>query len=55
MAYEADMALIFDPVSGGLVVSFRGKISYLTGPFEDRKAAVRAGEDVCRKLGWKDI
>jgi hypothetical protein len=54
MAYEVDMTLIFDPVTKGIVVSFRDKITYLTGPFDDRKAAVRAGEAMCRKLGWKD-
>jgi hypothetical protein len=54
MAYETDMALVYDPVTKGLVVSFRGKITYLAGPFDDRKTAIRAGEDLCRKLGWRD-
>jgi hypothetical protein len=54
MAYEADMALVYDPVSKGVVVSFRKTLTYLVGPFEDRKAGIRAGEDCCRKRGWKD-
>jgi hypothetical protein len=55
MAYEIAMALVFDPISKGVVISFRGKITFLVGPFADRKAAIRAGEDACRRLGWKDI
>ena len=54
MAYEPDMTVIFDPNSKAVIVSFRGKLTYLPGPYPDRKAAVAAGEQRCRQLGWLD-
>jgi hypothetical protein len=54
MAYESDMAVIFDVTSKGVAVSFRGKVIYLPGPYLDRKAGIEAGEELCRKRGWLD-
>jgi len=53
MAYEDGMQLVFDDVERTLVVSFR-EIIKLLGPFESQKAAVLAGEQYCRDLGWVD-
>jgi hypothetical protein len=55
MAYEADMAVFFDAMSKATTVSFRGTLIYLVGPYLDRKAALAAGEERCRELGWLDI
>jgi hypothetical protein len=55
MAYEPNMNVIFDSVSKAIVISFRGKLLYLPGPYLDRKAAVAAGEQRCRELGWQDV
>jgi hypothetical protein len=55
MAYEPDMAIIFDPSSNAIIISFRGKLLYLPGPYPDRKAGVAAGEELCRKRGWLDV
>ncbi|WP_155947760.1 hypothetical protein [Rhizobium sp. 2MFCol3.1] len=47
------MQLVFDHVDRTLVVSFRDIVKMI-GPFENQKAAVRAGEQFCRDRGWKD-
>lgn len=52
MAYERDMAIVFDSTTKAVAVIFRGSIAYLPGPYADRKAAIIAGEAHCRKLGW---
>ncbi|MBY5748549.1 hypothetical protein HFO28_34110 [Rhizobium leguminosarum] len=54
MAYEPDMAIVFDSVTKAVIVSFRGVTVYLTGPYVDRKAAVLTAEAYCRRLGWRD-
>ncbi|WP_165418228.1 hypothetical protein [Rhizobium ruizarguesonis] len=38
MAYEPDMAIVFDSVTKAVIVSFRGVTVYLPGPYADRKA-----------------
>lgn len=53
MPYEDGMQLVFDLVDRTLVVSFRDTVKML-GPFENQKAAVRAGEKYCRERGWDD-
>ncbi len=55
MAYEEDMVIVWDTVSKDIAISFRGQAYYIAGPFPDRKAAVAAGEDHCKKLGWRDV
>jgi hypothetical protein len=55
MAYELNMAVIFDTVSKAIAISFRGKVIYLPGPYLNRKTAVAAGEQRCRELGWLDV
>ncbi|MGZ2487265.1 hypothetical protein ACVITL_005850 [Rhizobium pisi] len=55
MAYEKDMLIVWDMLSKDVAVSFRGRSYFVAGPFPDRKTAVQAGEDHCRKLGWRDI
>lgn len=54
MAYETDMVVVFDPIERSAVVSFRGSVVLLAGPFADRKQATAAGEAHCRRLGWVD-
>jgi hypothetical protein len=49
--YEAEMSIIYGPVTKGVVVSFRGKCTFL-GPFPDRNAAIAAAERFCRENGW---
>jgi len=53
MPYEDGMQLVFDHVERTLVVSFRNTVKMI-GPFESQKAAVRAGEQLCRDRGWDD-
>lgn len=54
MAYEADMVIVWDQVSRGIAVVFRGKPHYLDGPFPDKKTAIHAAERYCFHLGWRD-
>lgn len=49
--FEPDMSMIYDVVTKSVVVSFRGQFKLL-GPFQDRTAAVAAGERFCRESGW---
>jgi hypothetical protein len=51
MAYEPDMAVVFDSVTKAVIVSFRGITVYLPGPYVDRKAAVLTAELHCRRRG----
>lgn len=54
MPYEEGMTIIYDVVSKAVIVEFRGKFVTLQGPFADKAEGVRAGEEFCRKRGWKD-
>ncbi|MBY3075598.1 hypothetical protein HFO71_35690 [Rhizobium laguerreae] len=54
MAYEPDMAIVFDSATKAVIVSFRGVTVYLPGPYVDPKAAVLTAEAYCRRLGWRD-
>ncbi|MBY3278501.1 hypothetical protein [Rhizobium laguerreae] len=54
MAYEPDMAIVFDSATKAVIVSFRGVTVYLPGPYADRKAAALTAEAHCRRLGWRD-
>lgn len=54
MAYEANMAILFDVVTKSVFVAFRGEFVTLPGPFFDRKTAIAAGEAYCKSLGWND-
>ena len=54
MAYEAGMQIIFDVLRKGVFVEFRGTSKYLEGPFPNRKAAIAAAEEHCRKRGWME-
>lgn len=53
MPYEEGMQLVYDNVERTLVVSF-WEIIKLLGPFKSQRAAVFAGEQYCRDLGWVD-
>jgi hypothetical protein len=53
MPYEEGMQIVFDLLSGTIVISFRDKIAML-GPFEDQRTAIQAGEKYCRDRGWID-
>lgn len=53
MPYEAGMQIIFDLMSGMVVVSFRGTVKML-GPFQTQRQAIVAGEQYCRERGWFD-
>ncbi|MCV9965690.1 hypothetical protein OIU34_27840 [Pararhizobium sp. BT-229] len=46
------MTIVFDVLSKSVLIVFRGKITILPGPFQDKKAAIAAAEEHCRKLGW---
>lgn len=54
MKYEAGMQIIYDVLTKGVFIEFRGIGHYLEGPFASKGDAVRAAEDYCRKLGWGD-
>lgn len=55
MCYESGMSIVFDVLSKSVVIVFRGEVIMLPGPFQDRKAAIAAAEDHCRKLGWRPM
>jgi hypothetical protein len=55
MAYEHDMTIIYDALTRSSVVSFRGKLIILKGPFLSQGTAIAAGEDFCRGRGWVDV
>lgn len=52
MKYEPDMQIMFDVVGKSALVVFRGASYYLNGPYGSRGEAVRAGEELCRRMGW---
>lgn len=53
MNYPAGMDLMWDPTTKRVTVIFNETPVALLGPFADRPAAIAAGEEHCRKLGWK--
>jgi hypothetical protein len=55
MAYQPDIAVVFDAVWTAIVTGFRGKLVNLPGPYLNRKTAAAAGEQRCRELGWLDV
>jgi hypothetical protein len=50
--YETGMRITFDRQSKTATVAFRGRLIRLSGQFADESAAISAGEDYCRSLGW---
>ena len=52
MKYETGMHIVYDVLSKGVLVEFRGRSHYLAGPFKTQQEAMRAGEALCRELGW---
>ncbi len=52
MQYEAGMQIVFDVVGKRAIIIFRGNLIDLAGPFANQAAAVAAGEQKCRELGW---
>ena len=46
------MQILYDVLSKGVFIQFRGKSDFLKGPFPNQREAIRAAEDYCRKLGW---
>jgi hypothetical protein len=52
MAYEAGMTIMFDVVTKGVFIAFRGKFTSLPGPYKDRVTGIAAGENFCRGEGW---
>ncbi|MCJ8056879.1 hypothetical protein GB928_023745 [Shinella curvata] len=52
MKYEAGMQILYDVVSKGVFIQFRGRSEFLTGPFASRHEAILAAEDYCRRMGW---
>lgn len=53
MAYEANMTILFDVITKSVLVSSRGELTTLPGPFPDRRTGIAAGEAYCKTLGWK--
>lgn len=53
MKYEPGMQIIFDVLSKGVFIEFRGIGHYLDGPFASQREAVKAAEEHCGKLGWR--
>jgi len=52
--YESEMTIIYDLITRTCVVSFRGKMTILKGPFASQENAIAAGEEFCRENGWVD-
>ncbi|MDX3924476.1 MAG: hypothetical protein QHC90_01540 [Shinella sp.] len=50
--YEPGMYILYDVIKKNVLVEFRGKSHFLSGPFASRSAAIAAGEALCRELGW---
>jgi len=48
------MRISYDSKSKRVTVTFRGRVSVLTGEYETEREAVKAGEDYCRRNGWND-
>jgi hypothetical protein len=51
--YEQGMSLCYDCVTKAVVISFRGEVHYIVGPFLNRTNAIKAAEEKCRLLGWQ--
>lgn len=51
IAYEPGMSIVYDVLTKSVFVIFRDKIEVI-GPFADRREAIEAAEDLCRKNGW---
>lgn len=51
IAYEPDMHIIYDVLTSSVFVMFRDKTEVI-GPFADRREAIKAAEEFCRKNGW---
>lgn len=54
MKYENDMRILYDVVSKGVLIQFRGKTEFLEGPFPDRREAIKAAKEYCRRFGWAE-
>lgn len=52
--YEDGMIIVWDQVSRGVAIVFRGKSHFMEGPFPDRKTGIHAAELYCTRLGWLD-
>tara|TARA_R110000868_G_scaffold50530_3_gene161395 strand:- start:427 stop:654 length:228 start_codon:yes stop_codon:yes gene_type:complete len=52
--YERGMKITFDQKARSVMVSFRGRVTVLPGPFATEGEAVRAGEGLCKTNGWDD-
>jgi hypothetical protein len=50
--YEPGMKINFDPVSGRVVVSFRGRISVLPEKCGSEAEGKALGESFCQRQGW---
>jgi hypothetical protein len=48
------MRILYDVISKGAFVRFRGKSEFLKGPFRNRQEAIRAAEKYCRSFGWSE-
>jgi hypothetical protein len=53
LTYPVGMDLMWDPITKLVTVIFNEQPVALLGPFSDRLAGIAAGEEHCRKLGWK--
>jgi hypothetical protein len=51
--YESGMNIQYDQNTKRVTVVFRGKRIELPDRYELPGAAIRAGEEYCRKHGWK--
>lgn len=54
MTYEDGMIIVWDQVSRGVAIVFRGVAHYLDGPFPDQQTGIKAAERYCHRLGWPD-
>jgi hypothetical protein len=54
MAYEPGMSVQYDFITKKVTVHFRGQRVELPGTYESREEGIRAGEEYCRQLGWRD-
>jgi hypothetical protein len=53
LTYPVGMDLMWDPITKLMTVIFDEKPVAILGPFPDRQHGILAGEDHCRRLGWK--
>ena len=52
--YEPGMRIGYDSKSKQVTVTFRGRVTTLNGEYETERAAIKAGEEYCRRNGWVD-